>query len=216
MTDANLACSNEVLARLELAKRHTGERFLPACYTEDLRRLRTRQDLAHVHADDSHPLWWFLPPIAFDMLGSHQAAEDLLVLPRATEGLVLIPPPFLSLSDVLEKELCALGFFIRAGTRTFTDTLVGLIYGGYPWFDAYIRLTQDLNLLGDKCGYLLVASSSIDVPHYLLGFKSARRDLCGEEIRREYSDLAYPGLLRPFHTPARIENSRHIRAVALA
>lgn len=216
MTDTNLVCSNAVIAQLDLAQRHTGKRFLPAGFTEDLRRLRTRDDLAHVHTDESHPLWWFLPPIAFDMLGSHQAAEDLLDLPRATEGLVLIPPPFLSLSGVLENELRSLGFAVRAGTRFFTDTLIGLIYGGYPWFEAYVRLTQDLKLLGDKCGYLLVASTSIDMPQYLLEFKTRRRDLCGEEIRRDYPDLAYPGLLRPFHTPARIENGRHIRAVTLA
>lgn len=216
MTDPTLACSGDVGTRLELAQRHTGERFLPAGYTEYLRRLRTRDDLAHVHADESHPLWWFLPPIAFDMLGSHQAAEDLLNLSRAAEGLILIPPPFLSLCDLLEHELRSLGVAVRGGTRTFNDTLVGLIYGGYPWFEAYIRLTQDLKLLGDKCGYLLVTSSSFDVPLFLLEFKSRRRDLCGEEIRREYPDLAFPGLLRPFHTPARMENSRHIRAVALA
>jgi len=216
MTDTNLACSNELIARLALAQRYTGTRFLPADFSVNLRRLRTRDDITYVYADRNHPLWWFLPSIAFDMLGSHHEAEDLLRLPAATEGLVLIPPPFYSLSNALEQELRSLGFAVRMSTRTFSESLVGVIYGGYPWFEAYIRLTQDLNLLGDECGYLLVGSSSIDVPQYLLEFKSHRRDLCGEEIRREYSDLDYPGLLRPFHTPARIENSRHIRAVALA
>jgi len=216
MTNRHLACSNEVIARLELAQRYAGASFLPAGFTENLQRRCTRNDLAHVYSDNNHPLWWFLPAIAFDMLGSHHAVEDLLGLPDATEGLVLIPPPFLSLSDSLEQEFSSLGFAVRMSTRTFSESLVGVIYGGYPWFEAYIRLTQDLKLLGSECGYLLVASSSIDVPQYLLEFKSRHRDLCGDEIRREYSDLDYPGLLRPFHTPARIENSRHIRAVSLA
>jgi hypothetical protein len=206
----------DLVRQLEMARQAVGPRFLPDNYVDALGRLQTEDDIRRLEADPAHPLWWFLPAILFAVQGSHAAVERVLTLPPSREGLVMIPPQFLKIAGELAQELGDFGLTVRQGCRRFTRALVGLLYGGYPWFEAYLRLNDSLGSFTQPCGYLIVKSTSGDTADRLLQFKEGRRCRSGMEIRQPYPDLAYPGILRPFHTPARVENIRHIRAVEVA
>jgi len=210
------ASEKRLIERLAFARQQTGPRFLPDCYEKELVHLHNIAAACRIEADLNHPLWWFIPAILFDIHGSHDTVERLFGPSPSAQGLVMIPPPFVQLEAELTKELVSFGLTVKPTVRPFSRVFVGLIYGGYPWFEAYVRLNAEMGTFTQPCVCLLVKSSSKDVASWLLRFKERRRDCSGKEIRRDYPDLAYPGLLRPFHTPARIENSRHIRAVALA
>ena len=207
--------SPEVLHYLDAAQLAVGDDFLPRAFRELLACLTSTERLIEVDRDERHPLWWFLPPILYDLFDEKMEFDWLKQNESTTQSVVVVSPPFVSVVEQLQRELAALALTVVRSTRSFTRRFVGLLYGGYPWFESYIRICEANDLFGRECVILRVASDTCDVPRTLEVFKKRRRNSFGQSLQLACDDLPYPGVIRPFHAPARIETRRHIRAVEL-
>lgn len=211
-TNAIQAPSDDLLTFLDLAQKTVGATYLPANYRDYLSSIDSYEALNAIEADSSHPLWWFLPPILYDMFDQKLKFDWFTQEDTSHFSLLVIPPPFESIVDDLQEEISRLGLETEKSTRTYSETFVGLLYGGYPWFESYLRIGQAHALFGRECITLKVHSDRCDVPDTLEKFKKRRRNTFGQSLQMAFDDLHYPGVLRPFHCPARIETRRHILA----
>ena len=207
--------SLELLRYLDAAHLAVGDDFLPRAYPELLAGLTSTDLLIDVDCDVHHPLWWFLPPVLYDLFDEKLEFDWLKQNEPITESVVVVSPPFVSVAEQLQHELAALGLTVVRSFRSFTRRFVGLLYGGYPWFESYIRICDANDLFDRKCVVLGIASDACDVPRTLEVFKKRRRNSFGQSLQMAFHDLPYPGVIRPFHAPARIETRRHIRAAKL-
>lgn len=212
MTGLLLAPSPALVASLDLAHKYVGDAYLDRRWLEFRLRLATVDDLLEVERDETHPLWWFLPPILYDVFGAVDSPHGVTQEPLASQSVAVVTPPFNHIADRLQADLAATGLVVARRLRTFSGRLAALLYGGFPWFEPYMRVCEAHNILRRECTVLSVTSGSVDVVQALLDFKKRRRDSLGVSVRMDFPDLGYPGLIRPFHTPTRIENRRHVRA----
>lgn len=208
--------SQELFSLLDLAQRSVGEHFLGPSFRNYLQNLDSTSSLNAIESDTSHPLWWFLPPILYDLFDEKLTFDWLVQDDTSRDGLLVIPPPFDSIVDRLQGEVSGLGIETEISRRLFSQTFIGLLYGGYPWFESYCRIVQTKELLGQHCTILRATSTSCDVPETLDRFKRRKRNKFGQSLQMAFDDLPYPGVLRPFHIPARIETRRHILAAELS
>lgn len=204
--------SPELLRYLDAAQVAVGDDFLPLAYRELLTGLHSIDQLIAIDRDQRHPLWWFLPPVLYDLFDEKLEFDWLKQHEITTQSVVVVAPPFLSAVEQLHREVTALGLAVAEFTRSFTRRFVGLLYGGYPWFESYLRICEANALFGRDCLILRVASDTCDVPRTLEVFKKRRRNSFGQSLQLAFDDLPYPGVIRPFHAPARIETRRHMSA----
>lgn len=207
--------SPDLFRYLEAARSVVGDDYLPPGYRELLNNLTSTDQLVAVDRDERHPLWWFLPPVLYDLFDEKLEFDWLRQHEITTQSVVVVSPPFVSVTEQLQGEIGTLGFTVEESTRPFTKRFVGLLYGGYPWFESYLRICEAHALFGRDCRVLSVSSSSGDVPRTLEVFKKRRRNSFGQSLQLAFDDLPYPGVIRPFHCPARIETRRHMRAASL-
>jgi hypothetical protein len=198
--------------RIVLAQRLVGEPFIPASAHHALDRVWQNNDLDLVDGDLSHPLWWLIGPVAYDLFGEDHEFDRKARRSMPKNSVVVIPPYFLALKDCIQSELENLGVIVNLRQRLFTIRFVGLLYGGYPWFESYLRACDHYGQIGETCHILDVRSDSKDVVTLLNQYKMQRRGDLADCLRISCSDLPYPGLIRGFHTPSHIENIRHLRA----
>jgi hypothetical protein len=202
-----------LLSYLRKVRPYVGDRYLPDSFAEEITAISGLADLARIDRDESHPLWWFLSPIAQDLFGDASAVPEEKPGVPILSSFAVIPPPFANLRDRLKAELEALSLKVTVSERDFTGRLVGLFYGGFPWFEPYVRVCEAKGYLGQNCCILAVHSKDEDVVRKLRIFKGDNRDRYASPVRMAFDDLPYPGLIRPFHTPSRLENRRHVRAI---
>lgn len=207
--------SPELLRHLDVAQLIVGDNFLPLAYREHLAGLHSNEQLIEIDRDELHPIWWFLPPVLYDLFDEKLEFDWLKQHDITTQSIVVVSPPFLSVTEQLHQELAALGLSVEECPRLFTRRFVGLLYGGYPWFESYLRICEANALFGLDCIVLRVASTACDVPRTLEIFKKRRRNSFGQSLQMAFNDLPYPGVIRPFHAPARIETQRHMRAAEI-
>jgi hypothetical protein len=207
--------SPELLHYLDITQKVVGDRFLPKSFRPLLDKLNSLEKLIEVEHDEEHPLWWFLPPILYDLFDEWSECAWLRQKDTSTKSIVVIPPPFTSIVGQLEQELVEIGLNVAKSTRPFSNRFVALLYGGYPWFEAYMRIFEARELGSGQCAILKVTSDTCDVPKTLESFKKKRRHSFGNPLQMAFEDLPFPGLVRPFHAPARIETMRHMRAADL-
>jgi len=211
MNDIKL--SKELRTRLNFAQNLTGEKFLPTSFDEHLRRIKKLSNLIEIEREEKHPLWWFLPAIIYDVFPETTAHEWLVQKDTSKQSVVLIPPSFIPIVENLESELLDLGLQVSKSSRSFSNILIALLYGGFPWFESYHRIISKRNLIGKKCVILNINSINCDVPAVLESFKRKKRMSFGKPLQEAFEDLHYPGLVRPFHIPAKIETIRHMKAI---
>lgn len=207
--------SQELLRYLDAAQVAVGNDFLPLAYRELLTGIHSTEQLIGIDRDQRHPLWWFLPPVLYDLFDEKLEFDWLKQHEITTQSVVVVSPPFLSVAEQLRRELTDLGLTVAECTRSFTRRFVGLLYGGYPWFESYVRICEANALFDQKCLVFRLASDTCDVPRTLEIFKKRRRNSFGQSLQLAFDDLPYPGVIRPFHAPARIETRRHMRAAEI-
>jgi hypothetical protein len=204
--------SPALVASLDLAHKYVGDAYLAPGWREYRLRLATVEDLLGIERDEKHPLWWFLSPILYDVFGAADGPHGVAQEPPTGQSVAVVTPPFNHVADRLQADLATSGLTVARRPRAFSARLAALLYGGFPWFEPYMRVCEAENLVGRECTVLSVTSGSVDVVQALLDYKKSRRDSYGVPVQMEFADLKFPGLIRPFHTPARIENRRHVRA----
>lgn len=210
------APSAKLLGFLDTAQAVVGERFLVSDFRRYLAELHSIPALNAIENDKEHPLWWFLPPILYDMFDDKLTFSWLEQLDTSRSSLMVVPPPFVNVVDRLRSETAKMGISTTIEERCYSRCFLGLLYGGYPWFASYLRLVQAKDLIGLPCTILKATSETCDVPGTLENFKKRNRDSFGQSLQMAFDDLPYPGVLRPFHAPARIETQRHRLAAEIS
>lgn len=207
--------SSDLLGYLNVAQQVVGDSFLPRSYQILLNNLTNINKLLEVNHDESHGLWWFLTPILYDLFNGQLEFNWLKNADIIKMSVVVIPPPFISIVEQLQQELKSLGMTSSLSTRPFSRRFIGLLYGGFPWFESYLRICDASKLNDQQCTVLQVSSKTCDVPCTLDVFKKRRRNSFGQPLQMVFTDLPYWGVIRPFHVPARNETKRHIRATEI-
>lgn len=207
----------DLLRYLGAAQPVVGESFLPKRFRRLVTELQTRDQLVSANRDVNHPLWWFLPPIIYDLFDEKLGTDLLELEDLESRSIVVVTPPFLSITQQLAEELSDVSVEVTGeAPRAFSQRLIGLLYGGYPWFEAYLRICKARGLCDEQCNVLYVESTEGDLSRALEIFKKRRRHHFGQPLQMAFDDLPYPGLVRPFHAPSRIETTRHMRAAEVA
>lgn len=183
--------------------------YLPENIAEHLRALDSEEAVRVAATDTASALWWFVGPISFALFGKegHQLADVDL---RST--VAVLPPPFVGDENRAVQEIRALGCLVSSRQIVFTPLFVALLYGGYPWYDAYVRACDSLAVFGRNATVL-----DIELPDNMTAAMFNReseriRTLLSPEICIRMEDLPFPGLIRPIHSPETIEVARHVRA----
>lgn len=210
------APSDRLLRFLDTAQSVVGDSFLAADYRRYLADLKSISALNAIENDREHPLWWFLPPILYDMFDEKLKFSWFEQADTSRCSIMVVPPPFTGIVDRLCSETAAVGISTTIVERCYSRCFLGLLYGGYPWFASYLRIVESKNLIGLPCTILKATSDSCDVPNALETFKKRNRDSFGQALQMAFDDLPYPGVLRPFHSPARIETFRHSLATEIS
>lgn len=201
-----------LLQRLDEVRRVVGEHYLPARYEELLRTPVTEDDLRQAAGDEASPLWWFAGPVAYGLFGrdGHQLAGQEL-----RETVAVLPPPFLHDTPRAIAELQALGCLVVSRQITFTPLFAALLYGAYPWYPSYVHACNTLGLFGSEAMVLDIVLPPAMTPAAFNREKERIRTLLSPEISVPVPGLAFPGLVRPIHSPEAIEIARHVRASRL-
>jgi hypothetical protein len=205
--------SSELIRHLWVAHQAVGSDFLPNNFQEFLDAIKYKTEIVKINNDKSHPLWWFIPAILYSLFD--QAIDfDWLESDRMIkQSIVLVPPPFTGIESQLYDDISSLGMTVSTSTHLFTQRMIGLLYGGFPWFSSFWRICEARHILNRECVVLSIEAKELDVPGALELFKRRRRNLYGKSLQLACEDLAYPGVVRPFHSPSRIETTRHRYAV---
>jgi hypothetical protein len=199
---------------LALVQPHVGERLLPSSFAQAIEAITDERQLLTADSDPGHPLWWFLPPVSVALFGDDNAFELLAKDSCPASSVVFVPPPFVSQTHRISRDLSATGLSVVSTAHgRFLPTLAGLLYGGYPWFEVYFRVCSDLGVFGERFAAIFVTHADGDAVRALRMFKDDRRSRYGKPLVRHYEDLGANGIIRDFHTPAHMENIRHVRAI---
>jgi hypothetical protein len=205
---------NQELAHyLGLARQAVGNEFLPENFCTSLEAIVSKNDLITIYKDKDHSLWWFIPAILYSLYDQSIDFDWLEKDEIITKSMILIPPPFVAIEKRLATDISSLGLRVSHSRHSFTLRLIGLLYGGFPWFESYWRVCAAKKLLDQECVVLSVEADNADAPTILELFKRRHRNSYGLSLQLACDDLAYPGVVRPFHSPSRIETTRHRCAV---
>lgn len=201
-----------LLQRLDEVRRVVGEPYLPARYEELLRGPVTEDDLRQAAGDEASPLWWFAGPVAYALYGrdGHQLAGQEL-----RETIAVLPPPFVHDTPRAIAELQALDCRVASRQTVFTPLFAALLYGAYPWYASYVHACNALGLFGREAMVLDIVLPPTMTPAAFNREKERIRTLLSPEISIPVPGLAFPGLVRPIHSPEAIEIARHVRASRL-
>jgi hypothetical protein len=204
--------SPALIQRLRFAHRFVASQYLPSMFVDATHRTWRNDDLYDVDSNGEHPLWWFIGPLALDLFGEDHPFERAVRARHHRNSLVMVPPAFAKVTKQILRDLSRLDFRVQHEQRKFTKQYVSLIYGGYPWFESYLRVCDARRQFGATCHLIYVQTDSRDAVAALKEYKTRRRGDLGDSIRVACPDLEHPGLMRAFHTPSHIENIRHVRA----
>lgn len=198
--------------RLANVQSHVGPQYLPDNFRDLLADLQTSEDLHRTATMQTAPLWWFVGPVAYALFGKqgHQLADVHL-----RQTVAVLPPPFKEDAPRAIAEITALGCEVTLRETAFTPLFVALLYGGYPWYEAYVRACRQLALFGGLATVLDIRLPDAMTPARFNVEKERIRQLLSPEIRIQMDDLSFPGLIRPIHSPEAIEVARHVSATRL-
>jgi hypothetical protein len=166
-----------------------------------------------IDEDPNNSLWRWIPAIVFNKFG-FECYQKIKPKNYEKSSIVMLNPCNVNALNDLTTALNEEGFKFSIDKFTFLCSTMAQVYGGFPWYESYKRLCQELDIYG-KTGYLFTIEEdeNIDIIECLRVFKNENRYKFGNEIKREYDLLDYPGILNCFHTPNYIENSRHIKVL---
>lgn len=208
MTDVRASLAE----RLATVQPHVGLPYLPDNFRDHLAALQTADDVRQAAMTSASPLWWFIGPIAYALFDKegHQLADTAL-----RQTVAVLPPPFAVDVPHAMDEIAALGCEVTAREVEFSPRLVALLYGGYPWYEAYFRACAHCALFGRAATVLDIRLPATMTPAQFNREKERIRTLLSPEIRITIDGLPFPGLIRPIHSPEAIEVARHVRATQL-
>ncbi|MFM0350341.1 hypothetical protein [Paraburkholderia sp. RL17-347-BIC-D] len=185
--------------------------------TRRLRDINKLDDLAAIDADLDDPLWRVVPQIimhrfglaAFQAFETRQAAGKSFVFVHPAHGHI-VP----QLQDALRQRWSA-GEPI---TRELTPRLICGLYGGYPWHAAYAAACQYRGDIGRPATILPLAPCTHAALQELIAYKNDNRACLAEEIvvPREKLGQVMNGVIKAFHCPDVIENTRQLLNLDLA
>ena len=203
----------QLIDRLHIAQKNVGLTYLPLSFESTLEKIRHKDDLLLEADNYDSSIWWFVSPIAFELFGADglnlSGSENI-------ETIAVISPMFLDETDKIIAEICKLGCSVNLRSTIYSQTLAGLLYGGYPWFEAFNRAANDLSIYDQKTNVLDISIINKSFNIVLLNKnKNKIRTMLSKPKIIEYYDLEYPGLIRPFHMPEPFEIERHVKATKI-
>lgn len=176
------------------------------------------ENIKSIFLDESLPLYPWIPASIFNLFGWDTYKEcDLNI--EAPETFLLIHPK--NENFPIEAAIDLSGFSIEKFPFVFSRELVARIYGGYPWFKAYLAGCEHFDFLGKHSTILkLKTFDGKECLRKLIDMKNSYRKLHPESVlhleMKKSRGFSFDYVTYPFHTPNPIENRHQSRAIEKA
>jgi len=169
--------------------------------------INSYQDIADISVNDG--LFDWKASLVYNLLGfeeynncnfNKQSSTTYILFPPTTQyGLECVKP--ILLSGIYETELFNL---------SFSRKLIAYIYGGFPWFESYVKYISELDIINKKTMCIRITNKNgSDILAELVDKKNMFRKENAHLILKKEYDKEFPGIINPFHTPNYIENDVH-------
>ncbi len=180
-------------------------------------RIFALKNITQIHELDNNrddPIWKWLPAIVFGVFGldDYKKYRQNRVINKT---FMMIPPVHKPILNKLSTELLNEGYDIKISEFIFDEQITARIYGGFPWYRAYLRASKKFNCIGQNAITIAINTTNTLEIDKLLDFKNVKRDTFKKALKLECPDLEYDGIINAFHSPNHIENERHLIAVHL-
>ena len=172
----------------------------------ELDKINTYQDIENISYNDE--LYDWKSSLVYNLCGFKEYDECSLNMPNSSSYILFAPGQFHKeyIKHIFLSDLYTLEKF----NIFFSRKLVAHIYGGFPWFESYVKFCTELDIIDKKtiC-YRITKKDGSDVLRELIEYKNKfRKENMSHILRKEYEN-EFPGIVNPFHTPNPIENHLH-------
>ena len=184
----------------------------------DLIRLKTYDDIIKINMNCNHYLYPWVPALVFDILGYDSYRDCSLNIDSSSTFLLFRPGE--DIDEILIELINKTGLIvIEKNIYLFTKKLVSLLYGGFPWFNAYCSTCNRLSLWNTEgYAYKIVSTDNSPCVKRIVDLKNKYREQHKNKTiifnLPESEGLGFSGIIHSFHCPNCIENVRHCAAIA--
>ena len=162
------------------------------------------------YLNDELVKYWI--PAIVERLFGREAYKTCDLNKESKETFMLINPAFLQYEwshfnnmaiDVIKNQnYCE----CESKSIDYSKELICYLYGGFKWFDSYVRILDEEKLIDKKTVVYFVKDEEVIVER-MKKYKDEYRMVREKQIiKKVYPEMEYPGVIRPFHTPNKIEN----------
>ncbi|MBC3930593.1 hypothetical protein [Undibacterium curvum] len=212
----NTSSRQNLVIRLNAIQAYVGQKYLPANFEDELNLIRDFDDLVKISHDTQSLLWWFVGPISYELFKPNgERNSSILIDDHLRNTIAILPPPFVSDSVQAKREIKTLGCEVLERKICFSQLLVCLLYGAYPWFDSYYQICKELSIFNKDAVILDIELPENLSPSMLNKQKDRIRNQLSPEITMNIKGAEFPGKLRPIHIPDSLEIARHAKATRL-
>ena len=177
--------------------------------TEVIGLVKELDDLEY-YLEDEVVRYWI--PCIVDRLFGRKSYKTCKFNKESNETFILINPAFIKLEKScithLKSEIPLLSGYniVESQLITFSKELICYLYGGFKWFDSYVRVAEEEEIIGEPAIVYFIKGDDVLVDK-TNKFKNKYREQNEKIIiNKIYDDLDYRGIIRPFHVPDKIEN----------
>ncbi len=179
-----------------------------------LGNIHSYEDIKKVAGHSDSILYPWLPALIYDYLGYYEYINcDLNV--DCSETYVLFRPKVGKNRAILKQISDAFSCVIKEHSLLFTKELAARLYGGFPWFTAYYKTCNTLQLWNEKAyAYKIIRCDGEGCVSDIVHLKNIyRAEHEAETTKMTFESEAFPGIVHSFHSPNCIENGRHCQAI---
>lgn len=200
------------LASLELAFEMADIDFTKERLKEKINAITSYEDIKIIARDGNNILNIWIPVLVFNIFGySVYNSCDLNIDSNET---YLMFMPGEDIDSSLQEQIDKNNYILEEKHYIFSDKLIAILHGGFPWFSQYCKACEYFNLWEKEGIAYKIKSLKGNCVSQLVDIKNQHR-----REHKEYTRILrlpnekYDGVINPFHTPNCIENLIHCKAI---
>lgn len=183
---------------------------------EQIEKMKSYEDIKRVNELPGHILYPWVPVLVFQLFG-YDMYQNCDLNQESNVTYILFRPNVKTDFSVIDTIKTEFDCRVKKYAYRFTPDLIARLYGGFPWFQSYCKVCDQL-ALWNKVGnaYKIESSHAEGCVRKIVAIKNEYREIHPQEtVHIEFSGEEYNGIIHSFHCPNCIENSRHCEAIEM-
>lgn len=183
---------------------------------ECIGNIKAYEDIKTINESSEHILYPWVPVLVFQLFG-YDMYQNCDLNQEATVTYIMFRPNIKTDFSAINTIKAELDCRVKKYAYQFTPDLIARLYGGFPWFQSYCKICNQLALWNEVgTAYKIESNHAEGIVRKLVAFKNKYREIHSEEtVQIEFPDEEYDGIIHSFHCPNCIENSRHCEAIEM-